>query len=496
MAAGQLKRFLTADWCFAGVILFFIVHGYSENQGLVPVKDLLLLLAGLLAAGLILFFLFRKIFRSGHKAAIYLAFVFILVLFFGAFQDFLANIRFLSSLTRLTILLPVCLVLMIVVFIWIKKTKLVFTRTVLFLNTLLLIYVIFDLVTITSRFVSPPEGQNNLLAQYSLKVCDTCEKPSVYFILLDSYYGKEGLKTYFNYDNAAFENFLAGQGFHINQASTSNYYYTLFSMASLLNMDYLHDIGAPVIKNHYGYTRATGDLRNNVVCRYFQGMGYRINNYSGFDMPGVPAGYNSGLLPDKIRLITHKTMYYRIQKYFPLFLVRMDWVKKLSADIENEYISNNESMIAGALEESRSKNTQPAFTYMHLMMPHGPFVFDSLGNRTNIMERLPSLSGDTLDNMFLQYQVYTNKKIAEIITQLQKETAGKAVILLMSDHGYQPAYEKEKKLAYYNLNAVYLPNGQYSGWYPGISNVNQFRVLFNTLYEQRLPLLKDTIVTQ
>ena len=97
---------------------------------------------------------------------------------------------------------------------------------------------------------------------------------------------------------------------------------------------------------------------------------------------------------------------------------------------------------------------------------------------------------------FLQYQVYTNKKVTEFITQLQKETAGKAVILLMSDHGYQPAYEKEKKLAYYNLNAVYLPNRQYSGWYPGISNANQFRVLFNTLYDQRLSLLKDTIVTQ
>lgn len=496
MAAGQLKRFLTADWCFAGVILFFIVHGYSENQGLVPLKSLLLLLAGLLAAGLVLLFLFRKIFRSGHKATVYLAFVLTLVLFFGAFQDFLANIRFLSSLTRLTILLPVCLVMMIAVFAWFKKTKLAFSRTVLFVNTLLLIYVIVDLAIISSRFISPPKGQNKLLAQHSLTICDTCEKPSVYFLLLDSYYGKEGLKAYFNYDNAAFENFLTGQGFHISPASHSNYYYTLFSMASLLNIDYLHDIGAPVIKNHYGYTRATGDLRNNVVCRYFEGMGYRINNYSGFDMPGVPAGYNSGLLPDKIQLITHKTMYYRVKKYFPLFLVRMGWVKKLSADIENEYISTNEAMMRRTLEESSSKNTQPAFTYLHLMMPHGPFVFDSLGNRTNIMQRLPSLSRDSLDKMFLQYQVYTNKKVAGFITELQKETAGRAVILLMSDHGYQPAYEKEKKLAYYNLNAVYLPSRQYGGWYPGISNANQFRVLFNTIFGQRLPLLKDSIVTQ
>jgi FtsH-binding integral membrane protein len=496
MAAGQLKRFLTADWCFAGVILFFIVHGYSENQGLVPLKPLLLLLAGLLAAGLALFFLFRKIFRSGHKTTVYLAFVLTLVLFFGAFQDFLANIRFLSSLTRLTILLPVCLVLMIVVFAWFKKTKLAFSRTVLFLNLLLSIYIIVDLSVIASRSASPAKGQRLALGEYTLGVCDTCETPSVYLVLLDSYYGSEGLKAYFNYDNTAFENFLTGQGFHINRASHSNYYYTLFSMASLLNMTYLHDIGAPVIKNHYGYTRATGDLRNNTVCRYFQRLGYHINNFSGFDMPGVPAGYNSGLLPDKIQLITHKTMYYRVKKYFPMFLARMGWMKKLSADIENEYISTNEAMMRRTLEESRLKNTQPVFTYLHLMMPHGPFVFDSLGNRTNIMQRLPSLSRDTLDKMFLQYQVYTNKKMTEFITRLQKETAGKAVILLLSDHGYQPAYEKEKKLAFYNLNAVYLPNRQYNEWYPGISNVNQFRALLNTLFHEQLPLADDSVITQ
>jgi hypothetical protein len=94
-------------------------------------------------------------------------------------------------------------------------------------------------------------------------------------------------------------------------------------MASLLNMDYLGDVGRPVIKNHYGFNRATAALNNNAVARYFSAMKYRINNFSTFDMPGVPAGYKSGLLPDKIQLITHKTLYYRVKKYLPLFLVRM-----------------------------------------------------------------------------------------------------------------------------------------------------------------------------
>jgi hypothetical protein len=329
-----------------------------------------------------------------------------------------------------------------------------------------------------------------------LSNCDTCQKPPVYLLLLDSYFGSAGLKAYFNYDNSAFENFLKEEGFHISQQSHSNYYYTLYSMASLLNMDYLQDIGTPVIKNHYGYNKATHDISNNIVCRYFEGMGYRINNFSSFDMPGVPAGYHSGLLPDKMQLVTHQTLFYRVKKYLPLFLLRMGWVKQAAKNIEEEYLLNNTAMMKKTLDYSHLRDTTPAFTYMHPMMPHGPFLFDSLHRRTNIMERLSSLSRDSLDNMFLQYQVYTNHLVKNLVLALKEQTGGKAVILVMSDHGYQPAYEKDKKLAYYNINAVYLPNRQYNGWYEGISNVNQFRVLFNTLFQQNLPMLTDSIVTQ
>lgn len=494
MAAGQSKKILYADWCFAGVILFFIVRGYSEHQFLVPVSQLLLLLGVLLLIGVALYFIFRRIFQNGHKAALYTAFFLTILLFFGVFQDFLAQFKWLASFTKLTILLPLNIVALVVLFIWMKRTKRSFNRTVFFVNTLLLLYLVFDLAIIAYRFISPPQNEH-LVEKYQLHGCDTCAKPPVYFILLDSYYGSTGLKAYFNYDNSAFEGSLKAKGFRVNSGSISNYYYTLYSMASMLNMEYLEGIGEPVLKNHYAFTRATGNMRNNIVCRYFYSLGYRVNNYSIFDMPGAHAGYNSGDLPDKIQLVTHKTMYYRVRKYLPQFLVRMKWVKHLAADIENEYIGNNETMIQRTLAESRSQNSRPAFTYTHLMMPHGPYVFDSLGNRTNIMDRQP-LRRDLRDQMFLQYQVYTNKRISAFIDELQKATHGKAVIVLMSDHGYQAAFQKEKKLAFYNLNAVYLPQRSYAGWYDGVSNVNQFRILFNTLYQQDMPLLRDTIIAQ
>jgi len=65
----------------------------------------------------------------------------------------------------------------------------------------------------------------------------------------------------------------------------------------------------------------------------------------------------------------------------------------------------------------------------------------------------------------------------------------------MSDHGFrQLADTTAKKYYFMNLNAVYLPAGNYSGFYDGMSNVNQFRVILNAQFGQKLPLLKDSII--
>ena len=65
----------------------------------------------------------------------------------------------------------------------------------------------------------------------------------------------------------------------------------------------------------------------------------------------------------------------------------------------------------------------------------------------------------------------------------------------MSDHGYR--YIKDGgaySWFFNNQNAVYFPDGDYSLMYDSISNVNQFRVVFNKLFRLNLPLLKDSVI--
>ena len=148
----------------------------------------------------------------------------------------------------------------------------------------------------------------------------------------------------------------------------------------------------------------------------------------------------------------------------------------------------------GVLQNASQKDTVPAFTYLHLMMPHLPFAFDSSGHRQLGFHQRESIAPEEGDQAYLQYPVYTNRRILDFLAQLKHATGGGAVILVMSDHGARGAMRKDLKYAYLNFNAVYLPNQQYAGWYDGMTNVNQFRVLFNTLFQEKLPMLKDSIV--
>ena len=128
----RVKQFLSADWCFIGVIVFFIFHGYAENENVVPFTSLLPLWAKLLGIGLVLFFISRLLLGNKRKANVFTTIVLTVVLFFGVVQDFLFQFRILATITRFRIFVPLSLVLIVIAFIWVKKTKQPLSKMVLF----------------------------------------------------------------------------------------------------------------------------------------------------------------------------------------------------------------------------------------------------------------------------------------------------------------------------------------------------------------------------
>ncbi|HEY0680457.1 MAG TPA: sulfatase-like hydrolase/transferase [Chitinophagaceae bacterium] len=490
-------RFINNDWHFLLLIIFFITHGYADFTGLVPPVELFVLLLVLILIAFLFYKLGKPIFKNARKAALFVTFFMTVFLFFGAFQDFLGSFRISSAIAQLKVFFPLSLLIILLGFFLLKKSSGNFRRLTIFLNVLFVLYILADLAVITVRLISPDRTKVSNLNAKGLKpeICDSCEKPSVYFIVLDEYSGSDALKAYFNYDNSSFEQNLAKEGFKVNRGTTSNYVYTVFSMASMLNMEYLKGLGKQAAENHFGYRKATRSISDNVVVNFFKHNGYRINNYSYFQLPDVPPGFKTDYLPGELALITHRTMYSRVAKEAVRIAANKLSLTSFQERSEATFISNNESMLKRALDESAVQGKEPSFTYLHLMMPHDPIAFDSTGNRIEPFWQRRSFTKKDVDEAYLQYLVYTNNRIYNFIKSLKENTAGKAIIMLVSDHGYRGSrMNDETKWRYHSLSAIYLPRQNYQHWYDGISNVNQFRALLNSSFGQQLPILKDSLV--
>jgi hypothetical protein len=491
----MLHRLKVFPFHVFGIIIFFITHGYSEYPGLIPITDLFVLLGILSLSGALLlgFFVWRL--RSAVKAGLLVIFLLAFYLFYGAIQDAFKCFS-LNSLSRYRYTIPAFVLVFLALFIYLKRSASDFKKITLYLNTIFAVFIVYDLVIIT---------KNALAGEHTIAKTDKVDRanyggqfdkrPDIYFVLLDEYSGTSMLKTYYNYNNQPFENSLRQQGFFVAAAPACNYQATVLSMASLFSMDYLKWLPAERKEKETAadFAKAYELIGHNEVTSFLQANGYEINNYSIFDISNKPSFFVTGLFSVKLQLITGKTLASCIEK-------DLEWNFRKKGEGENWFTlrlksqvkKNNQRVIDAMKAAPAQHTTHPRFVYAHLLMPHEPFLYDSTGHELHVNMYNLSVPADVRKKAYLQYLVYTTKVVNAFIRELLQKTNGKAVIVLMSDHGYRGLIENGKKApAHNNFNAVYLPNKDYRLFYDSISNVNQFRVLFNTIFKTQFPLLPD-----
>jgi hypothetical protein len=124
-------------------------------------------------------------------------------------------------------------------------------------------------------------------------------------------------------------------------------------------------------------------------------------------------------------------------------------------------------------------------------MPHWPYFF----TRTGIEIPVEKLTEEFImdKKAYIEYLQYANEKLLALVDFIRKNSTRPPVIMLLGDHGYRQLKDDvEEKYHFMNLNAVYFPDGNYTAFYDGMTNANQFRVTLNSLFGQKLPLLKDS----
>ena len=97
------------------------------------------------------------------------------------------------------------------------------------------------------------------------------------------------------------------RGFYVAKQSRSNYNYTPFSVASILNMKYLDLNMAKKAPGNIDYCYQ--QIRNSDVTNFLIANGYTFSNYSIFDFKDRPAISYDSFLPYNTSLITSQTFF-------------------------------------------------------------------------------------------------------------------------------------------------------------------------------------------
>ncbi|MGB3155430.1 MAG: hypothetical protein WBB06_12570, partial [Chitinophagaceae bacterium] len=192
--------------------------------------------------------------------------------------------------------MPVSLAFLLLLAIYIKKSKRKFNNISTYLNLLFLLMILLDLGVL---LVKIKKRKTPKLLEFPSEMiqCDSCAKPDIYLIIADEYAGKTELQDLFSFNNTNFENNLKTRGFYVVKGSTSNYNRTVYSMASLLNMNYLDNLKSNIL-NNTDLDYCSDLINKNSVISFFKKMGYKIYNFSPFDLTGNPKLTKSAFLPE------------------------------------------------------------------------------------------------------------------------------------------------------------------------------------------------------
>lgn len=477
--------------------LFFVLHGYAEYFQFLQITQLIPFLLGCISASAILWLVFRWLLKHNLKGALLAAWVVAFYLFFGALFDFLKANSPWVFFFRYRTLVGGFLLIGILLFIYFRRSGVSPTKVVFFLNILLIVFLAVDIITIASKQLSHKEHQlvQNLNPGNG-QIPDSCSKPDIYLLLFDGNASTYGLKELFGYVNNEFDSFLVNRKFHLLPRSRSNYPATRLSMASMLNMDYLYWLDTSQSITHTDEVQMGIQIREAEVMKFLERNGYEIVNYSIFDFKDNPSPVNQECKTLNANLLAQGTFLPRFADEFHNQLISNATVRKwLPLFAYGDQLDNNEFCMDATKQEAGIQRNNPRFVYTHILAPHFPYFRDRNGK---LLPRVkPGNEGweTGINNPYTDYVHYTNGEIGKLIDTLLQKTAGNAVILLLSDHGFHLNTPVEKEhLKFNNQCAVYLPDGQYGMYSDSITNINQFRVLFNTLFAQQYPMMKDSCV--
>ncbi|WP_028328398.1 sulfatase-like hydrolase/transferase [Brachyspira alvinipulli] len=373
----------------------------------------------------------------------------------------------------------------------------IFSKIMLLVFTFINVVLIFNIIAAIKKL----QKYNNNLNSETNFLNDSINNntyPNIFLIIPDSYPGNESLKEYINFDNIDFLNYLKEKKFNVFDKSLSNYWFTHFSVPSTLNMDYLHNC---CNISEDGFIKLTPDVKNvfenNKIFAYLKNKGYKIISI-------VSEWENNQEL-----IKTNSEQLYFGNNTNYSFLVTLFDNSLLSYLFKILKYKNRIEEINNIVKffQSKKTNKQPEFIFVHMLMPHPPFIINKnlkLDYKKTILsqnfqESFKSLLKKEKPEDIINQIKYTNKILESIIESILEKDKD-SIIVIQSDHGNHMSeffgkkdnFEYEYDITFFNiLKSIYYKGEKIE--FNSLTSVNTFRNIFNLCFNDNFEILEDKL---
>ena len=436
------ERNLTLYPMLMGVL--FLLNELRNNGRFYTAKDNILLITIILAFCFLVDLLSRKLVKNNTKAALIATTFIVINLFYLDISSWLNTPIFLKNLfSDLTHGHSVILIIPVLGILWmffsyiIIKYKRGLLKLNLYLNIIIIAFIGIEII----KWLILPQYDIALVEKNKIsenKFINAREKPNIYYIILDAYTSSESLKKYWKFDNTPFEDSLKGMGFYIAHKSTSDYTSTPYCLASYLNVSLLKIDST----KKYNERNLLCLIRNSRLEKSLEKQGYQFVNYSLFDVDKENHLYN---------------FYFTYNHYLGRTIWYTNVLKLWQYIIPQYHISNTNLNTINMLENlSRSAMHTPLFVYAHIMMPHGPYIFNEDGKK---MENSEQILPEKIK--YLKQLRFENTLVIKAIRQILVNEKREPIIIIQGDHGFRNLdnvnITEKAKESHTILNAYLVP---------------------------------------
>ena len=366
------------------------------------------------------------------------------------------------------------------------------------LNVVAVVLVAIALVQIVPYEMSRPAGAAAPVAT----VAAPTGARDIYYFIFDDYGSDRALDTFAGIQNDL-PAWLTSQGFYVAADSHANYIRTTLSLAATLDMQSLDSVAARM-------GRSSGDLgpvdqmiQNNAAGRFLEARGYRYIHMGSWFGPTQSVQ----IATENLHLDT--TTDFEAMLDETTFDPTLNQLLNIPAIPQDDEIHRDNALWAFATLPSVEAQPGPKLVFVHILLPHLPYVFNADGSYPTLAEQKSRTEAQSLQ----QQLDYTNQHIRDIVTGLMSvPPEEQPIIVVQSDEGpYPDAYANDKdtfnwatatpdqlEIKYGILNALYLPGDAPAGApqpYSTMTPWNTFPIIFDRYFGGTFPLMPDRSYT-